>query len=347
MKCANIERGCEWVGTVATLEEHVATCEFTLLPCPKQCKDDKREVKSFMRKDLDKHLKEDCPFRNYACEYCGKMSTYVIISRFHDKKCPKKILPCPNAGCTNTMQYQHIEEHVTLECDHTIVPCKYKGLGCETELKRKDMTSHEEDDKLHLHMAINTTAKLEKQLEKTLNKIDTLEINMKDALAKIYMLELATPRNSTKNEHMVRVTGYQIKKDCNTRYQSPSFYTSPEGYNMAIRVDANGSGSGKDTHMSVFAIFLKGDNDDKLSWPFVGNITITLLNQLEDKNHFRKTLYITAIHNKRAGTSQNSKGYREFILHSELGYNPGKNTQYLKDDNLCFRVSVTIVFNTG
>ena len=28
------------------------------------------------------------------------------------------------------------------------------GIGCDTELKREDMAAHEQDDKLHLHMAL-------------------------------------------------------------------------------------------------------------------------------------------------------------------------------------------------
>ena len=71
----------------------------------------------------------------------------------------------PYAGCTDTMQRQHIEEHVTTGCQYTVIPCKFKRLGCETELKRKDMAAHKEDDRFHLHMAINMTAKLEKELE--------------------------------------------------------------------------------------------------------------------------------------------------------------------------------------
>ena len=162
VKC---EDGCEWIGTIATQEEHVATCEFALLPCPKQCKDGNGEVKCFMRKHLDNHLKEDCPNRDHTCQYCGEKGTYVCILRVHDKKYYRKILPCPNAGCTDIMQCQHIEHHVITECGHTVILCKFKRLGCETELKRKDMTAHEEDDKLHLHMAINMTLKLEKELE--------------------------------------------------------------------------------------------------------------------------------------------------------------------------------------
>ena len=75
-----MERGCEWVGTVGTLEEHVVTCGVTLVPCPKQCKDDNDEVKRFMRKALDKHLNNDCPNRYYECQHkCGEKGTYACL----------------------------------------------------------------------------------------------------------------------------------------------------------------------------------------------------------------------------------------------------------------------------
>ena len=50
VKCANVGRGCEWEGTVGTLEQHVATCEFALVPCPKGCKDENNGVQHFTRK---------------------------------------------------------------------------------------------------------------------------------------------------------------------------------------------------------------------------------------------------------------------------------------------------------
>ena len=55
MKCD--ERNCQWKGTVGTVEAHVARCN--LVPCPKECKDDKNEIAHFMRKDLDKHLENE------------------------------------------------------------------------------------------------------------------------------------------------------------------------------------------------------------------------------------------------------------------------------------------------
>ena len=58
---------CEWEGTVGSLEKHVATCDFVLVPCPKQCVGDDNNVVDFMRKDLDEHLKNHCPNRDHEC----------------------------------------------------------------------------------------------------------------------------------------------------------------------------------------------------------------------------------------------------------------------------------------
>ena len=285
------------MGTVASLEEHLAKCEFTLLPCPKQCKYTFGQVKCFMRKDLNKHLKEDCPNRDYTCEYCGEKGTYAHITQVHDTACKPL---CPNDKCLKRMQRHKIKKHLKTECEYTMIPCKYKRLGCKTELERKDIAAHEEHDKHHLHMAIDTIAKLKRK-----------KITLK-----------------TKGSITFRVT------DCHKKINSSPFYTRTGGYHMKILGELN------DKTMSVYACLLKGENDDKLSWPFVGEVTITLLNQLEDKNHFSKTLNVTV--EQPVGGNGNCCGFIEFIPHSELGYNQEKNTQYLKDDTLYFRISVKV-----
>ena len=45
---------------------------------------------------------------------------------------------------------------------------------------------------------------------------------------------------------------------------SPPFYTRYGGYKMCIRVDSNGWGEGKSTHVSVYAYLMRGENDDHL-----------------------------------------------------------------------------------
>ena len=52
----------------------------------------------------------------------------------------------------------------------------------------------------------------------------------------------------------------------------------------------NGQYSGRGTHLSVSMLVKDGRYDDDLSWPYHGKIYITLLNQLEDKKHYTRTI---------------------------------------------------------
>ena len=181
------------------------------------------------------------------------------------------------------------------------------------------MASHEEDDKLHLRMAMDTTVRLE---NKTVELQDTLKA-LREPPLKFKLID------------------YEKKKANSEYVESPSYYTSPNGYRVALRVDANGYGDGKGTHVSVFSSFLEGEYDDQLKWPFIGKITLTLLNQLENKNHYQMTAPATAASNLQVGnTCTHEWGYAQFIPHSALDYDVVNNTQYLKDNTLYFRMSV-------
>ncbi len=89
MKCDNMEIGCQWEGTVGTLEKHVGVCQFTLVPCPKKCKDD-NGILMITRRDLQQHLMEECPNRDYSCEHCDLKGTYTTTLDHYDK-CEKRI----------------------------------------------------------------------------------------------------------------------------------------------------------------------------------------------------------------------------------------------------------------
>ena len=322
MKCSNANRGCEWVGTVNTLEKHVATCGFTLVPCPKQCKNDSDEVNHFIRKDLYHHLKNACRNRDYECQSkCGEKGTYAYITEIHDKTCKMKILSCPNAGCDAKVQRQQVSEHVS-KCPHTVIPCKYKGIGCDTELERKDMAAHEQDDKLHLHMALEAVISLRAAVE-------TLQVEVYSQHDRL--------RLSKNDLWTFRLSEYQLKKDSNKQFKFPPFYTHPTGYHMALQVYVNGEGAAEGTHVSVYAAILKGEYDARLKWPIRGRVTFALLNQLEEKNHHTKTMELYTVDNTHPGSFW---GFAKFIPHSALAHDPVKNTQYLKNDTLYFRMEV-------
>ena len=310
---------CKWQGTVSTLEEHMAMCKFALVPCPNLCKT------KLIRKNLDSHLNARCPNRHYSCQYCGEEGTYATITQIHDKTCRKKVISCPNKGCTETMKRFKTTFHVIYKCEYTEVSCKYANFGCKVKLKRKDMTTHEKDDKIHLHLALGVVVELK----------DTV-VELKDAVDK---LEDLLKKKDKKESEMFKITDYAKKRFNDEMFTSPSFYTSPEGYHMSVIVYANGVGDDRGTHVSVYVHILEGRNDSKLKWPFIGSVEIELLNQLKDDSHYIQTVPFEKQDNVQVG---NGWGYPQFIPHSELSHNPSNNTQYLKDNTLYFRVSVKV-----
>ena len=121
---------------------HVRIYSYSL---PKKCKDNKNKITHFMRKDLGKHLKSNCPERAYRCKlkYCGKKGTYAHITQVHVNTCERKIVTCPNAGCYKTMQRKNVERH-NERCVYAEIPCpkECKDKNEIAHFMRKDLGKH-------------------------------------------------------------------------------------------------------------------------------------------------------------------------------------------------------------
>ncbi|XP_074655314.1 TNF receptor-associated factor 2-like [Tubulanus polymorphus] len=62
-------------------------------------------------------------------------------------------------------------------------------------------------------------------------------------------------------------------------FYSPCFYTSRNGYKMCSRIYPSGDGMGKSSHVSLFFVLMRGNNDALLPWPFKQKVTFMLLDQ--------------------------------------------------------------------
>ena len=312
--------------TVGTLENHIAFCQFTLVPCPNKCEGKGAGELLFIRKYLDEHLKKKCPKRAYKCPCCGEKGTFTSITEDHDQVCIKKIIACPNkrSGCSLLMERGKTKEHVSSDCECTELACVYESLGCGVRMLRKDREKHEKENReKHVDLSLATVRSLSEQV-KQLSSVakEEQDKTLSEGGAVVFQLP-----------------GYASKKGKNEKFYFKSFYTHPSGYKMSIKVYANGDGDGKGTHVSVYSTLLEGRYDNQLHWPFLGTVTYELLNQLRDYNHHR--IVRTFI------TSDNMRVYCierccKFVRHSSLGHNPATNTQYLLDDTLYFRVSVKV-----
>ena len=297
----------------------MASCDFALFPCPNKCytsgSGDELKVVQLLRKDVQKHTKQECPRRQYECPHCKEPGEYQERTTKHLNDCPMKEVPCPNNKCTIHIARCNLSKH-RQECLFEKVPCKYVIIGCKEEVLRRDMREHEGNSQQHLQLAIDT-------------------IRLQESI-------LAQSRGMPLK---YKFTNYDHHKTANDVIFTPAFYTSPGGYKMCIRVDANGYGEANGTHVSAFAYLMKGENDNHLPWPFTGRVTIELLNQLEDKNHHFTTItYISdGVSSQRVVNEErtsNGWGLMRYVSQSDLGYNEARNSQYLKDDCLYFRFSV-------
>ena len=57
------------------------------------------------------------------------------------------------------------------------------------------------------------------------------------------------------------------------------FYTGRYSYKMCLRLYILGDGIGKNSHMSLFFVIMRGEFDNILQWPFTHKVTFKLVNQ--------------------------------------------------------------------
>ena len=142
------------------------------------------------------------------------------------------------------------------------------------------------------------------------------------------------------------MTDFKHYKQEHDQWFSPSFYTHTRSYRICLEVSA--CASTRDTHIGVFAHLMQGEFDNSLKWPFRGDITIHLLNQLQNKGHYAKTIYFTHTTPDKNGSRVTACAMNEgwgvlnFISYDKLAYDQVRNCQYLYNDCLRFRVTAKV-----
>ena len=149
----------------------------------------------------------------------------------------------------------------------------------------------------------------------------------------------------------IKLTEFSKHKRLQDEQYGSGFYTSAGGYKLRLKLCANGRGNGKDSHISCSVNLMPGEYDDILEWPFQGEVTVELLNQLEDKNHYKQAIHFNdktpdEYKCKKKKEDTNGWGFPQFIPHTDLGLNSSTNTQYLMNDTLYFKVIVKVQSKT-
>ena len=229
---------------------------------------------------------------------------------------------CDNreAGCKWRGQLGELLDLHLSSCSLQVVDCPYADIGCSVRVRRQEAEKHSQQNTEH-HLQLVST------------KIQQLEAIM-----------MVPPV-------VYKLSKFKVRKAKNERWYSPKFFSHSGGYGLCLSIDANGNAQSKGSHISMYIRLMKSLSDAHLIWPFRGEVTIEVLNQLDDVGHFSKTiLFECDIRNSVAITSEASGrgwGYHDFASHAILEYNATANTHYLKDDCLFVRVSKVTVSSTN
>ena len=333
--CSNKSAGCEWKGELGELERHLklesveGQCRFVDVQCPLEC------GKRIQRRHLKDHKATKCEKRLLTCNYCDYEATYEKVVNDHWPKCQRYPEVCPNRCSDEVIERRFLQNHLDEKCKIQETKCDFSHAGCQAKMKRQEIQDHLE-------------AKKDEHLKMVSAKCKNLESELSDL--KLAFTKIATKPVFIPPPDIIMNNFDKLKKD-DTSWCGPPFHTHVGGYKLGLEFNANGVGSGKDSHVSVYIYMMKGEFDDHLKWPFRGEITVQLVNQKEGgENIERKPLELTdydaCVDNFQRVTEDDiaSKGwgFSKFIAHTDL-YNPDEGKEYLKNDTLIFKVTEVTV----
>ena len=333
VKCPNNGRGCQWQGNLGDADKHTTTnCSYQIVKCNNTGCNRKVE-----RQRLIDHMDNQCPERVYSCPHCSKEDTYLKVTTTHFTFCEYMPLPCPGGCDRHQLLRRNMAQHLSEDCPNELVPCTFAIAGCQQIVKRKDLQQHLQDKDKHFDTILSSYTSLSLLVQDLLyGSTPNIPLPLRRWLQN-------TPTCYPRPPWVTKLEGFQEKKKKNDVWFSDPVYSHFGGYKMCLRVYANGEGDA--THVSMYICLIRGDNDDNLKWPFKGTIKVSLLNQLEDGQHYTKEPWssddnISVYSNGRVTEGERAAGwgYSDFISHQALNYHGDKNCQYLMDDTLYFRV---------
>ena len=268
-------------------------------------------------------------------------------------------------GCKWIGELRELDNHLNSDppadkslqgCPFSEVSCPLSYAGCNVRLTRKNMFGHLECEAIH-HLLLQARKQslllasmknLHTENEMLRSIIGELRDEKQQLEQRLTDLEARTGVSQTTGNHTDRqpvkvvefvMKGFEKLKRERTAWYSSPFYTHTRGYKMCLQVNADGLGQGKGTHVSAYLHMMRGEFDDELRWPFRGQVTLQLVDQEEDRDHFRHTFHFTDAtpievreRQKDRERSSNGRGPSRFIPLDDL------RPKFLKNDCLRFRI---------
>lgn len=247
-------------------------------------------------KSINGHLMEgqregECPYVRFACENkCGLLVERCRLREHENEICPKR------------PSFDLVEVTRKLQMALTSNSHLSKSIA-DLEESNGDRAKHISALEQQLSIAIAEIKLLKTRVSALENREGAMGVTVIPATSSPVPVAVSSSGavkavSNPSMDLMLRLVPYEFTfNNYARRCESPElwfcrpFYSHPCGYKICIRVAPQGLGNGEGTHVSIHTYLMKGEYDDNLRWPFRGDVTIQLLNQLGDECHHEQTTY--------------------------------------------------------
>ena len=204
--CPLSKRGCEWLGRLEIVENHLTTCGHVYESCQLLC------GVVTTRDEMGRHVREECSQREEACLHCSGVHKVCEMVE-HVKVCGKVFVLC-ELGCGTRVRRESILFHLESECSEESVVCPYEKYRCEVVgLKRRELKQHLEENRcLHTELKLNA---MEENFAISAKKIEFLEKENETLKKDIGSLKETNIRFEKQNEAFKK-ENESFKKENNT-----------------------------------------------------------------------------------------------------------------------------------
>jgi len=224
---------------------------------------------------------------------------------------------------------------------------KEQITGVRDQLKQRLTDQRKETKQQIMGVQEQLEQKLTEQRKETEEQISGLQTQLQNENKKLQQ-QVDEMQEQGKQIHLcvvkgfshfeITLTKFSVHRGNRYSWYSDPFYSRTGGYKFQLNVDTNGHGVARGTHISAWLYSAKGEYDGDLVWPIQITAHLHLLNQRGDHGHV-----VARLKCSRVTKGERPREFaRKFIAHSELAYNAAKDTQYLKDDCLYFRLYLKV-----
>ena len=325
--CPLSKRGCEWLGRLEIVENHLTTCGHVYESCQLLC------GVVTTRDEMGRHVREECSQREETCLHCSGVHKVCEMVE-HVKACEKVFVLC-ELGCGTRVRRESILFHLPSECSEESVVCPYEKYRCEVVgLKRRELKQHlEENWRTHTELKlIDLEVKFEESrlgFSKIMKKNELLEKKVESLENEIQSLKEDV---QVRHESKVKWTISEFAKMFMPQLRhtlSADLYVVA-GYRFRLVHYSN--------HLNFIIKFYsrRGDNYDSLEWPFKAIFITRVVCYRNIKNSliFKTTLIVLS----KEQYAESCSVIASIPLSTDL-------KEFIKSDSLELEVTVRILKN--